>query len=217
MGLFLSLSYGCKEQPAEKNEENEVLFKDDFSNPSTLSDNWEIRDAKNPEGGPSKWVIEDEKLKQKSNIFRAGEDEYDFFEGTHAVTKKGNDWKNYEFSVDFSIEGDNDGVGVLFRYIDNEHYYRLITVEDSGNRGPFRRLQVKNGDKYITLAESEKGYDATKSHSIKVKVINDNIDVSFDGENIFSEKDTLYSSGCIGLQAYAEQPVFDNVLVLEAE
>jgi hypothetical protein len=214
LGLLLLVLGGCKKKTVEKNS---TLFKDDFSQSSTLSNNWEIFDAKNSAEGPSQWVVEDEKLKQKSNIFRSGSDEYDFFEGTHVVTKKGNNWKNYEFSVDFSIEGDNDGVGILFRYVDREHYYRFITLEDPGNHGPFRRVQVKDGDKYTTLAESEEGYDPSKSHSIKVKVVDDNVTIFFDNENILSAKNSRYDTGRIGLQSYAEQPIFDNVLVSEVE
>jgi len=210
--LGLLLFCGCKEKTEKKNS---ILFKDDFSKLSTLSNNWEIYDAKNSAEGPSEWVVEDGKLKQKSNIFRSGADEYDFFEGTHVITKEGNDWKNYEVSADFSIDGDNDGVGILFRYTDEEHYYRFITVEDPVNHGPFRRLQIKDGDKYITLTESKEGYDPSTWHSIKIRVVNDNIDIFFDNKNIFSKKDSRYTGGRIGLQTYAEQPVFDNVLVSE--
>ena len=191
-----------------------ILFKDTFSEALTLSSNWEIHDDKNPAAGPSLWVVEGKKLSQKSNIYRSGKDEYNFFEGTHVVTKKGADWKNYDFSVDFSIAGDNDGVGILFRYQDPEHYYRFITVEDTTNKGPFRRLQVKDGDKYITIAESADGYDSSKPHNIKVRLVGNSIIIFFDDQQILSAEDSRYTSGRIGLMSYAEQPIFDNVLVM---
>ena len=202
---------GCQ-KTTQKNDS--ILFRDTFSEASTLSSNWIIHDDKNPAAGPSVWVVENEKLLQKSNIYRSGKDEYDFFEGTHVVTKKGADWGDYDFSVDFSIAGDNDGVGILFRYQDPEHYYRFITVEDTTNKGPFRRLQVKDGDKYITIAESDDGYDSSKSHKVQVKLVGNSITIFFDGQQILSAKDSRYTSGCIGLMSYAEQPVFDNVLVM---
>lgn len=211
--LVLSTT-GCQ---TTTQKEDSLLFRDTFSETSTLSSNWEIYDAKNSAAGPSVWVVEDGKLLQKSNIYRAGDDEYNFFEGTHIVTKKGADWKDYSFSVDFSIAGDNDGVGILFRYQDPEHFYRFITVEDPSNEGPFRKLQIKDGDKYITIAESDDGYDFSKPHKIEVRVVGYSITIFFDGQQILSAKNSLYTSGRIGLMSYAEQPVFDNVLVMAFE
>lgn len=193
--------------------EAHTLYSDDFSDPFTIAANWEIHDAKNPASGPSNWIIKDGQLFQTSNIYRSGPDEYDFYEGTHIVTKRGTDWTDYKISVDFHIDGDDDGVGIVFRYRDAEHYYRFITVEDSSNRGPFRRLQVKDGDKFITLAESKEGYDRSTTHNVEVSIVGNQIVVFFDGQQILSAKDARYKSGRVGLQAYAEQPYFDNFIV----
>ncbi len=209
LSLF-AVSCGNKKQSG-------ILFQDDFSNPATLKSNWIIHDAKNNTQGPSEWVVEEGKLLQKSNIYRGGDKEYDFFEGTSAVTKKGKDWKNYSYTVDYKIMGDDDGVGVLFRYQDPEHFYRFITVEDPGNQGPFRKLQAKDGDKYITLAENKKGYDSSKPHKIKITVKGDEIKVFFDGKETLSAKDSRYKKGKIGLMSYAEQPAFDNVSILSLD
>ena len=193
-----------------------VLFKDDFSNEQTLKSNWEIIDARNPTSGPSQWVVKDGSLYQKSNIYRGagGEsEEFAFYEGTHAVVKQGSDWDNYKVNVDFKIKGDDDGVGVLFRYTDEEHFYRFIVVQDPSNRGPFRRLQAKDGDKYVTLAETKEGYDTSADHNIKVIANGENFSVIFNGKEILSAKDARYPSGRAGLMVYAEQPVFDNFIV----
>jgi hypothetical protein len=189
------------------------LFEENFSDPSALARNWEIHDAKNSTEGPSKWEIREGELWQTSNIYRSGPDEYAFFEGTNIVTKQGADWRDYEFTVDFRISGDDDGVGVLFRYQDEEHYYRLTTVQDPDNKGPFRKLQVKDGDAFSTLAETREGYDPSTNHKIAIRVVGENITISFDGQQSFSVQDNRYISGRIGLQSYAEQPVFDNVKV----
>ncbi|MCK4642387.1 hypothetical protein KAU32_01995 [bacterium] len=208
--ILVLVAIGCKTAQTG----DSILFSDNFSDASTLASNWIIHDDKNPSSGPSLWVLQEEKLMQKSNIFRSGADEYKFFEGTHIVTKIGSDWGNYEFSVDFTIAGDDDGVGVLFRYQDPEHYYRFVTVTDPGNKGPFRKLQVKDGDKYSTIAESDEGYDSAKPHKVKVRLVGKSIVILFDDKEILSAEDSRYSSGRIGLMSYAEQPVFDNVLVI---
>jgi 3-keto-disaccharide hydrolase len=189
------------------------LFEENFSDPSALARNWEIHDAKGSIEGPSKWEIREGELWQTSNIYRSGPDEHVFFEGTNIVTKQGTDWRDYEFTVDFRTNGNDDGVGVLFHYQDEEHYYRLITLQDQNNKGPFRKLQIKDGDAFITLAETREGYDPSTTHKIAIRVVGENITIFFDGQQIFSVQDNHYISGRIGLQSYAEQPVFDNVKV----
>ncbi len=190
----------------------DILFQDDFSKSGNLK-NWQIIDCKDASQGPSDWKIKDGELFQSSNIYRGGDKEYDMYEGTMAITKEGKNWKNYEFSSDFRITGDDDGVGVIFRYQDPEHFYRFITVDDPGNNGPFCRLQAKDGDKYITLAENSKGYDSSKPHNVKITANGNELTVYFDGQKILSAKDNRYKSGKIGLMCYAEQPAFDNILV----
>ena len=204
----------CK---TKKSSKNVILFEDTFSEVTPLNANRIIHNTGYPSEGPSNWVIEDGRLLQKSNIYRGGEDEYDHYEGTHAVTKQGKDWQDYTVSVDYIIQGDDDGVGVLFRYQDPDHYYRFITLQDPGNKGPFRKLQGKDGDRFITLAESKAGYDPAVGHKTRVKAVQDPLTVCFDDKEIFSADDSHFPTGrSIGLMCYAEQPVFDNVLVQAA-
>lgn len=194
-----------------------VLFSDDFSRPSSLNASYRVIDCKNPKSKPSEWFIEGGRLYQSSNIYRGGSDEYKYFEGTHLITKSGQNWSDYEVTVDFKILGDNDGVGVLFRYIDENHFYRFITVMDKGNKGPFRRLQAKVGSEYVTLAESTARFDTKKEHTIRIHAVGNTLSVYFDDDPPLQARDSRYHSGRVGLLCYAEQPVFDNLVVRESK
>ena len=193
-----------------------ALYEKRFSTTDAFLRDWEVHDTVNAQSGPSGWVVENGELIQKSNIYRAGGDEYAYYEGTHAALRTGTDWTDYEYSVDFRIYGDDDGVGVLFRYLDPEHFYRFITVQDPGNKGPFRRLQVRDKKGYRTLAEVRKGYDSSKAHNVRIVAVKEAIKVYFDGELVFDVKDDTYSYGRIGVQSYAEQPGFYGLKIMKS-
>jgi|GEM_PF-903915 len=199
--------------PPASRREGEVLFSEAFSDPASFEKRWTVHDTPFPDSGPSKWRVRDGALQQDSNIHR-NRGEHVFHEGTHAVTRAGEGWTDYEFSADWRIRGDNDGVGFLFRYRDENHYYRFMTVADRANKGPFRRIQVKKGvDELVTIAETREAYDPDKPHTTRIRVAGDRIEVWLDDEKILSAEDTTYASGGVGFQCYAEQPVFDNVRV----
>jgi hypothetical protein len=211
--LFISVStlFSCGKKQTKPGT---VMFADSFSVPTTIDENWEIFDFENPLTGPSVWVVKEGRLYQTSNIYRGGDDEYEFYEGSNILMRGALDWPNYQFSVNFGITGNGDGVGMLFRYQDDQHYYRFIMVSDSGNKGPFMKLQAKDGNKYITLAENKKAYDIHHHHRVVITASGKFITVIYDNQKIFSVEDERYLTGRVGLMCYAEQPVFDNVKVL---
>jgi hypothetical protein len=210
--LAALIAFGMTPRPAEA--ASKTLFEDKFQRTDLGTDAWEIHDCTHPAEGPSKWFIKNKALIQTSNIYRSGPDEYVFFEGTNIVTMKGSDWTDYEFTVNFSIAGDNDGVGFLFRYQDEEHYYRFIMVDDPGNHGPFQKLQVKNGDAFTTLAENKAGYKEKGNNAVRIVVVGSKIEVFLDKKSILKADDPTYTSGRIGMMSYAEQPIFDDVKVV---
>ena len=208
--IFVFQSTSCKPKHPRPGD---ILFIDSFSNPNTLDDNWEIFDQENPLTGSSVWEVKKGHLYQTSNIYRGGDDEYAFYEGSNILMRGDLGWPNYEFSVDFGISGNGDGVGLLFRYQDEQHYYRLLMVSDTGNKGPFMKLQAKEGNKYVVLAENKKAYDPNHHHRVKVIATGNDITVIYDDQKIFNVKDDRYKTGRIGMMCYAEQPDFDSVRV----
>ena len=84
--------------------------------------NWEIIDNEPQYSGPSNWFIEECILRQTSNIWAySAPDEFKYHLGTH-ITAGNDKWDNYSFNVMCNAT-DNDGIGILFRYIDSKNYY----------------------------------------------------------------------------------------------
>ncbi|HVT04520.1 MAG TPA: family 16 glycoside hydrolase [Thermoanaerobaculia bacterium] len=182
-----------------------VLFEELFREPPLLTDRWEIHEARDAILGPSKWFLKDSAIWQTSNIFRKGEWERVALQGSTLVTRGGQEWDDCQITVKFKST-DDDGVGVVFRYRDEEHHYRFITVEDKENGGPFRRLQVLDGKNITTLAETTLGYNRGESHTIRIRTAGPDLQVWFDGDEL-SAKSSLFRQGKIGLLTYAENPI----------
>ncbi len=177
--------------------------------------NWTIIDDEPFVGGPSNWSISNGELLQSSNIFTT-ENEYSVFTGTH-ITSGDKDWTDYYFNVRISSI-DDDGIGMLFRYQDPKNYYRFMTVADSANKGPFKRLEKQINGVFTTLAESTTDIYIPGEFIGTIRVKGDSIFV-FEGENnLFAIEDNTYSQGKIGLMCYANNnAIFDDVYISEQD
>ncbi len=191
-----------------------VLFQDRFDHPKTLRQNWVIQDTPvNPAEGPSRWEVLEGKLYQRSNIYRDGEEEYAYYEGTRILTRTGQDWTDIVLEVTLHPV-DDDGLGILFRYMDDAHFYRFFVVQDARNKGPRMMLQARVGDHYETLAEIQRGYTPDSTYRVRITAQGLDLQVVWNGEKVFTVQDRRYPRGRIGLQCYAEQGIwFDDVVV----
>lgn len=174
-----------------------------LSSQSEFDKAWEVVDAPNASSGPSVWKIENGVLIQSSNIYRA-DDEYTWYEGTHALLRGS---LSTDFQLTSEIEPtDNDGFGVLFRYQDENNFYRLLSVQDSANKGPFTRLQLKHNGVYTTLAEDPRDLSSTRQkQTISISAAGSRLQVSINGEQWFQVEDKTLTSGRVGLLNYASQ------------
>jgi Domain of Unknown Function (DUF1080). len=198
---------------AKKTPPPNGIFTDKFTNPASLAANWQIVDAKVSWGGPSSWTIKNGMLVQNSGIFYNGKNRFQILEGTNIISKNPEP-EQFTYSVEFNTKMGKEGVGVLFHYIDEQHYYRFVTVQNAASGGPFRMLQSKVEGNFVTLAQNKQGYDPGKAHKVMIKVANDTITVYFDGKKQFSAPsghDT--ANGHVGLQTYANHVGFDNLQV----
>jgi len=177
---------------------------------------WTVVDDQPNSGGPSQWFIDQGALRQTSNIY-VTENEYSVFLGTH-ITAGNKSWQDYSLNALVKSE-DDDGIGILFRYQDEDNYYRLILLQDSGNLGPFQRLQKRVKGSFSTLSE------VTPSQAIPTGWFSVTADVRGDSIKIYLNSTLLFSTidadmdlpqGSVGFMCYAHSGAyFDSVTVTE--
>ena len=191
---------------------NAVLLDERFHDTRLI--NWTIIDDPDTIEGPSDWRVEtDGWLHQRSNIWGRRGDFIGRWFGTYLIA--GDDgWKNYTLSVKAKPE-DDDGFGVVFRYQDPEHFYRLLFLQDGMSGGPIARLDRREGADYTELWSSATGYRPGREMSIQATVEKNLITVQVDGRELCEVSDGFYAHGKIGLFCYAQKgQAFDDVKVV---
>jgi hypothetical protein len=191
---------------------NSVLLDERFHNTRLI--NWTVVDDPDTLEGPSDWqVVPDGWVYQRSNIWgRRGDFQGRWF-GTYLVAGDSG-WSDYTLSVRARAT-DDDGFGVVFRYQDAEHFYRLLLLQDGFSGGPITRLDRREGADYTELWSVAKGYQPGAEVMIEVRVEGDAISASIDGRQLFDIKNGAYRSGRIGLFCYAQKgQAFDDVKVV---
>jgi hypothetical protein len=173
-----------------------------FSDDATFLARWEIVDAQDAAAGPSRWSVSPGVLSQSSNIYR-NDDEFKYFEGTHAVLKSPTLLQNFRLNATIKPT-DNDGFGLLFGYRDEQNFYRLLSVQDTINNGPFTRLEVKRNGIYTTLVSDKIPlHEATQPVELQITVSNGQISLHVNGSQRFNLSEASFPSGRVGLLTYA--------------
>ena len=169
----------------------------------TRLDNWTVVDDPDTVEGPSVWRVESDRwLHQASNIWGRRGDFIGRWYGTCLVAGD-TGWKDYNLTVR-ARPADNDGFGVVFRFLDPEHFYRLLLIEDGMSGGPVTRLDKRNGPDYTEIWSARRGYKVGIETDMEVSVEGDNVQVSLDGSPLISVKDGSYRAGKIGLFCFAQ-------------
>src|SRR5215510_14613594 len=145
---------------------------------------WTVIDDPDTVEGPSRWRVEsDGWLHQYSNIWGRRGDFIGRWYGTMLVTGA-KEWSTYTLSVRAKPD-DNDGFGVIFRFKDPEHFYRLLFVKDGLSGGPITRLDKRDGPDYTELWSDQQGYRLGRVMLITVRVNRDQITGEVDGKELF--------------------------------
>jgi hypothetical protein len=199
--IFLLISSSCQSQ---------LLDERFYDNRLT---NWIAIEDPDTVEIPSNWGVEpDGWLHQRSNIWGRRGDFLGRWYGTFLVAGE-SDWQNYRFSV-LAKPQDDDGFGVVFRFQDEQHFYRLFFLDDTLSGGPLARLDKREGADYTEIWSAKKGYQRGKEIIIEVEVNADTIRAMIDGRQLFEVKDAAYGQGKIGLFCYSQShQLFDNVRV----
>ena len=114
-------------------------FLDDFS--SALA--YEVEEPASMIQGPTNWFRWGNALVENSNAYTSGSN----YEGSRYISST--EVVNDAFVSVRVSSPDNDGAGLVFRYVDDEHYYRLSFDEQRN----FARIVRRSGNSWVTIAE----------------------------------------------------------------
>src|SRR5262249_28966978 len=166
-------------------------------------DNWTVVDDPDTIEGPSVWRVEGDRwLHQSSNIGGRRGDFMGRWYGTCLVAGD-TDGRDYSLTVR-ARPADNDGFGVVFRFRDPDHFYRLLLIDDGMSGGPLTPLDKPNCPAYTEMWSARRGHRAGFETDIAVSVDGDSIQVSLDGSPLIDLRDGSYGAGKIGLFCFAQ-------------
>jgi lysophospholipase L1-like esterase len=186
-----------------------IIFSDSFADTSK----WTPVDDT---GDGILWYLDRGELRQQNSAL-ALQDSYQL--GTYAVLSSAslNGETSYRFSVDLTplqnnIEGETEGndVGIMFRYLDEQNYYRLSMNARNG----YSRLEKRVGGNFFTLAVNAIGYIDGQAMTITAESNGSTIIIWIDGDPVFSVVDSSISSGTVALYCQ-DKAKFDNVQITE--
>ncbi len=119
--------------------------------------------------------------------------------------------RSYAIDVDM-LSSDNDNIGIMFNYQDNQNTYIFIW----NRQGNWRSIvKVENGAESSLISDNVP-YSEDVWYHINILFIDGHIDINIDGNQVFSVYDTNYiSGGKAGLYARYNSPSYwDNFEVI---
>ncbi len=162
---------------------------------------------------PSHWEIFEGTLRQTGSIYSdpATRDSLPK-KGTQAITGD-RSWK--DVIVRARLRSLDDGaIGLLFRYTDENNYYRFSMEKEN-----FCRRLVKNvGGTFTLLWEDDLVYEIGRTYEVTIVAIGSTLRGYLDGVPMFVVEDSALVTGCIGLYCWANNDArFSNIQVYPAD
>jgi Domain of Unknown Function (DUF1080) len=132
-------------------------------------------------------------------------------ENLNAVSNSRSSSKWSDYRVTMRIQSPaKDRLGFIFRYQDNDNYYRFSWADKS------RRLEKRVAGAYKLLAQDSAAYKTGQTYALQIVAQGSALKVLIDGNSIFSVTDSSFSDGTIGLYSYQNiGGWFDDVVVEE--
>jgi hypothetical protein len=182
-----------------------VLWQPTFSNLSEV----EILDEQNTRDGPSVWATTGGVLTQSSAICAV--DTSPSQPGTYALGGSAN-WRDVQISAGLRSDT-GQAIGILFRYQDDNNYYRFSMDSPAG----YRRLIKKFGGAVSVLWSDNVAYALGQSHNVTLRATGDRLAGVVDGVTLFDLHDDNLKRGQVGLYCSANPTSrFERVLVADA-
>ena len=183
----------------------QILLSDDFTDGNY--DGWSLVDQ-GTKGGPMAWSAASGVMVQSSNVHTPTFDGVARL-GTYAYWQAGTGWTDYTASVTIK-SNDNDIIGIMFRYQDENNYYRFTWDKERSTRN---LVKCENGQ-FTILAQDSVPYVTGQSYQVKISAEGSSLQVSIDGSPVFSVNDNTFSSGTIALYSWGNTgSYFDDILV----
>jgi lysophospholipase L1-like esterase len=170
-------------------------------------------------GYSSNWVIVNGEYRQQNFVGRTGSAlQGNYHLGTYTFLQTGMGLTDYLITVDaipltgadVDLDVQGNDIGIMFRYRDNDNYYRFSLNANQG----FSRLEKKSQGIFTTLAQDARGYLVGQWLTIDIEVQGPVIQVFLNGDPLFGAYDQSIPSGSIGLYCQ-DISTFDNVAIEE--
>ena len=203
--LVLAESEQQEGEPAPPFQAGQLVLEEDFSQPDLQQ--WHIVDEPPYSSRSSEWAVVNQELHQSSNIYGFVGGTYND-PGTYIVTGD-RGWTDYRFEVRLRSD-DNDAIGVLFRYQDENNFYRFSM--DRERR--YRRLIKKVNGVVTLLWSDQERYRRFFWHTLRIDCLGSQLIATLDGEPLLAVIDSDIDFGRIGLYCRANRAArFDSVRV----
>ena len=191
------LEYRYIPGPLAEPADDPVLFVDEFERfeslvVEALNSRWTIVDE-GTVNAPSRWRFSHGELLQTSAIQGGDAPAYP---GTYALTGDPQ-WSELRLIVRMYSD-DGNAIGVTFRYVDGDNYYRLSL---DANRN-YRRLIKKQDGVVTTLWEEVSGYKVGESFTLTVNAIGSRLVGYLDNIRLFDLTDNANATGRIGVYCW---------------
>jgi hypothetical protein len=185
-----------------------TLVRDDFNDNNSTG--WSVTDE-GTTNAPSAWSTSTGVLVQTSNIHTTPVTAANVARpGTFSRWTAGSAWTNYSLTAELRA-GDDDVIGVMFRYTNASNYYRFSIDRER----PSRRLQKKRNGTWTTIWSDATAYNLNQTYVVEVIANGSTITVKMDGVQLWSGTDTnALTTGTVAMYAWNNTDArFDNILV----
>jgi len=189
---------------SERGGGSSLPLSDDFSDGDAAG--WTIVDDATQ--FPSNWNVVNQAFEQSAWTNSSGKDVTEsYHRGSYAHWTQSSGLSDYRLSVDVLPDAESgDDIGVMFRYSDNNNYYRFSMNVLNG----FARLEENLNGTYITLASNHRGYRPGVLQQIVVEVEGPLMQVFVNGDPLFAVSNSDHTTGGIALFS-RDTSTFDNV------
>ncbi len=171
-----------------------ALFRDRFREGSSAA--WQVVTAGNV-SGPAAWSAATGVMVQSSNVHSLPVDAASLpKEGTLAIAGDST-WADLAFETRLR-SSDDDAIGIVFRYVDSNNYYRLSMARS----GTYRRLVKKVNGTFTSLWTDAFTFELNRSYHVSVILKGSMIRLFFDGVPVACVVDPSHTTGRIGLYAW---------------